>query len=131
MRRICIALLLACALRPCAAEPAVDTAPSIVNVIGTGGFSCGQFIEYQKINNPAQMDLIVQWVWGFITAYNFRSNFGTQWRRLSSVNPPDNPTILLFLETYCRSHPTDTLVDGTFALLQTLGAPVVWKNRKP
>jgi hypothetical protein len=49
----------------CAAEP-VET----VLTIGTGQFSCGKFIDYHKENNSAQLDMIVQWFWGFLTAYN-------------------------------------------------------------
>lgn len=59
------------------AEPAFAAEPTAkdniqTSVIGTGQFSCGQYIEYEKQSNPAQIDLIVQWVWGFLVAYNYR-----------------------------------------------------------
>ncbi len=129
MRYVSAVMLLVFAMRPCTALPVEDTAPDMAPLIGTGQFSCGQFLEYRKVNNKVQMDTIVQWVWGFLSAYNVRGNFGTKWTRLPHIETlPDAPTVLLFLENHCRNHPVDTLMDGTFSLIKELHAPVVWKR---
>ena len=132
IRYVSAAMLLVFAMRPCTALPAEDVAVDMTPLIGMGQFSCGQFIEYRKINNKEQMDLFIQWVWGFLTAYNTRGNFGTKWTRVPHIeNMPDGPTVLLFLETHCQKHPVDTVLDGTFSLIKELHAPVVWKRPYP
>jgi len=87
-------LICACALSlPAASTTAGDHVP--FTMIGSGGLSCGKFIDYQKQpNNKAQMDALVQWVWGFISAYNARGFFDvTVQREVSQVSPPDESTV--------------------------------------
>ncbi|WJF91160.1 hypothetical protein QS306_05855 [Paraburkholderia bonniea] len=104
----------------------IDTAPDISFQVGTGGFSCGKFINYKQLNNAVQDQLVVQWVWGFLSAYNFRGNFGAKWHRVPHIeNLPDEATVLLFLETHCRQHPTDTVMMGTLALIKELHGQVI------
>ncbi len=48
---------------PVASATAGDQVP--FTMIGTGGLSCGKFIDYQKQSgSKVQMDAVVQWVWG-------------------------------------------------------------------
>lgn len=124
MRYLLTALLVLAALSSRAAQ---DTRPALAPIIGTGQFSCGQFVEYEKVGPREQLDLVVQWVWGFIDAYNFRGNFGSEWHRVKYIQPPDSPTVLLYLDMHCKKHPTDTLLRGTLALVRELGGSVVYK----
>ncbi len=126
---IIIFFLITCVTFARAAQP-VDTTSDVANIIGTGQFSCGQFIEYRKVNNTQQLEMIVQWVWGFLSAYNARGNFNSQWHRVSHIrNLPDSPTVLLYIETYCQKYPIDTVTDSTFALIKELNGTTVWKGR--
>ena len=90
-------------------------------VIGTGQISCGKFIEYRRADNKAQLDLIVQWVWGYLSAYNLRWGWQTNNAGMDAVSPPDSATVLLFIEHYCEKYPLDEVVNGTLTLLKSLG----------
>lgn len=95
---------------------------------GTGGFSCGQYVEYEKQGNPAQMDLIVQWVWGYLYAYNgrglFNNNIGHE---VTQVATPDSPTVLLFISQHCRKYPLDIVASAVIDLIHSSGGPIVYR----
>jgi hypothetical protein len=106
------------------AEPPVS-GKTPAYVAGTGGFSCGKFIEYRRMsNNETQMDMIVQWVWGYLAAYNQRGLFDAKGHVLSQITPPDSPTVQLFLEHYCTQNPLSDVSAGAAALLKSLGGEV-------
>ena len=87
-------------------------------------------MQYMAENDPHQMDIIEQWVWGFMVAYNFRSNFRRNFERTTEGNLstiPDGATVFLFLATHCQQHPLDNVLDGTIALIKQLGGQVDWK----
>lgn len=101
-----------------------------ITFIGTGNLSCGEFIKAKEDRNTAQLDLFVQWSWGFMSGYAMRDHFTTKWKgssksgALSSL--PKSETVLLFLEKHCREHPLDTVLTGTVALTRALGGNVIW-----
>jgi hypothetical protein len=71
------------------------------------------------------LDVLVQWVWGFISAYNARGFFDvTVQREVSQVSPPDESTVLLFMGQFCARAPTSYVVSGTLALIKDLGGAV-------
>ena len=114
-----LSLLLFSSATALAAQP-IDTQPAFVQIIGAGTFSCGQFMQYKAENNPHQMDNIQQWVWGFMVAYDLRSNFRSNFKRTTEGNLstiPNGATVFLFLTTHCQQHPLDTVLDGTIALI--------------
>jgi hypothetical protein len=118
-------LICACALSlPGASIGAGDHVP--FTMIGSGGLSCAKFIDYQKQpNNKAQMDVLAQWVRGFISAYNARGFFDvTMQREVSQVSPPDESTVLLFMGQFCARAPASYVVSGTLALIKDLGGAV-------
>ena len=117
-------LICACALSLPAASSNADHVP--FTMIGTGGLSCSKFIDYQRQpNNKAQTDVLVQWVWGFISAYNARGFFDvTTPREVSQVSPPDESTVLLFMGQFCARAPASYVVSGTLALIKDLGGAV-------
>ena len=128
-KRLGLLLTLFISTTVAAAQP-VDTKPFLIPVIGAGQFSCGLFTQYKVENDPHQMDIIQQWVWGFMVAYASRSNFGRKFTRTTEGNlstMPDGPTVLLFLTTHCQQRPLDTVMDGTIALIKELGGQIVWK----
>lgn len=118
-------LICACALAfPASSATPGDHVP--FTMIGSGGLSCGKFIDYQKQpNNKTQMDALVQWVWGFISAYNARGFFDvTVQREVNQVSPPDESTVLLFMGQFCARAPGSYVVSGTLALIKDLGGAV-------
>ena len=128
MRNLVLMLLLVSNLALAATNR--DTAPDYVSFIGTGGLSCGQFVEAKDANHKEQLDLYVQWVWGFLSAYQTHGSFDTVWRRVEHIKSlPDSPTVILFLDTYCHKYPTDDVKDATFGLLKELGVPLTGIKR--
>jgi hypothetical protein len=92
---------------------------------GTGLFSCGKFIEYDRQpNNTVQMQVIVQWAWGFMSAYNARSVFSPTFHgelAAKQIELPDEPTVLLFIRRHCEKSPLTTVANATLDLIASLG----------
>ncbi|MGO9804552.1 MAG: hypothetical protein ACLPTM_09270 [Steroidobacteraceae bacterium] len=96
-----------------------------VGTIGTGTFSCEKFSKYDGApNNSGQMALVVQWVWGFMSAYNTRAAFSPTYQEQDAPNPispPDSATILLFIRKHCETNPQSNVASATLELIGTLG----------
>lgn len=126
MRKLILVLLLFSKLGFAATTK--DIAPDFGKIVGTGGLSCGKFVEAKDMNNQMQLDLYVQWVWGFLSAYEHHGSFDKDFRRIKHLNDlPDSPTVILSLDSYCHKNPTSHVVNGALNLLYELGAPIVWK----
>ena len=99
-----------------------------VGTIGTGTFSCEKFSKYDSApNRSAQMNLIVQWAWGFISAYNTRAAFSPTFQETEASNPispPDANSILLFIRKHCEKNPQSNVTNATLDLIGTLGGIV-------
>lgn len=95
-------------------------------VRGTGELSCGQFEGYR--NNTIEMDLVTQWVWGYLVAYNSRGFFDlTVGHAVSQVALPDQETVVLFIDQFCKKNPLSSVQNAAIALLKGLGGAVVWR----
>lgn len=99
-----------------------------VATIGTGTFSCAKFAQYDATpNNSAQMNLIVQWAWGFISAYNLRAAFSASYQENdapSPVSPPDGASTLTFIRKFCEANPKSNLTTATLYLIGAGGGIV-------
>jgi hypothetical protein len=97
-------------------------------MIGTGTFSCEKFGKYDSApNNSGQMGLVVQWAWGFITAYNFRAAFSQTYQEDDAPNPvtpPDSAALLLFIRKHCEKNPQSNVASATLELIGALGGVV-------
>jgi hypothetical protein len=106
-----------------------------VATIGTGTFSCVKFNSYDAAsNNSAQMNLIVQWTWGFISAYNLRAAFSTTFQDSdapSPVTPPNAASTLLFLRKFCQKYPQSNLTSATLELIGAAGGIVTSSVNHP
>ena len=94
---------------------------------GLGTASCGKFIEHKNRNFKPQLDLYVQYTWGFLSAYNLRGSFGT---KLTNVSPtitnfPDSETVILFITQDCEKNPLGPIVDSVLRLTKSLGGKVI------
>jgi hypothetical protein len=106
---------------------AADKSPG-VGTIGTGTFTCEKFSKYDGApNNSGQMGLVVQWAWGFISAYNIRAAFSATYQEDEApnpVSPPDAASILLFIRKHCEKNPLSNVATATLDLIGTLGGMV-------
>jgi len=133
MKHLITIVLLLLASSAWAAEP-LDTKPYPRPVAGEGLVSCGAFMQFHSTNNSGQLNLIVQWALGYMTAHSIKSTFvkdQKDWKRpvggeISTI--PDSPTILLFLEKHCREYPLDRVWDGTNMLIKELGGDIIPKR---
>ena len=105
----------------------LDTAPAYSPARGGGNVSCGEFVAAKTSNNQMELAGVVQWVWGFLAAYNMRGNFGTKWTRVTVLAPPDNDTVILFLQKHCEAHPLYNVFDGAMTLIRESGGKVLWR----
>jgi len=106
-----------------------------VATIGTGTFSCAKFAQYDATpNNSAQMNLIVQWAWGFISAYNLRAAFSASFQQEeapNAVSPPDAASTVTFLRNFCAANPKSNLTTATLYLISTSGGIVTSSVKLP
>lgn len=100
------------------ATPAAVSESFPTTLIVTGQISCGEFIEDQRGNNPALMDLFAFWVWRFLVSH----------REFLDVKPghaggavdlPDRATVLSFLGRFCAENPMSDVHNGSVALLKS------------
>jgi hypothetical protein len=105
-----------------------DDKTQTVATIGTGTFSCAKFIKYDTARkNSDQMNLIVQWAWGFISAYNLRAAFSSTFQENeapNSVSPPDSASTLLFIRNFCQKNPQSNVASATLDLIGESGGVV-------
>ena len=74
------------------------------------------------------MDLIVQWVWGYLVAYNGRGFFNNGiGHEVTQVPIPDSPTVLLFIHQHCTKYPLSMVANATIDLIHSSGGPIVWR----
>jgi len=99
-----------------------------VGTIGTGTFSCEKFTKYDGApNSSGQMDLVVQWVWGFVSAYNIRAAFSATYQdddAPNPVSPPNAASLLAFIRKHCEKNPASNVTDAAVDLIGTLGGIV-------
>jgi hypothetical protein len=105
------------------------SAPTMAaGTIGTGTFSCEKFSKYDHApNSSGQMDLVVQWAWGFISAYNIRAAFSSTFQEEEAPNPvipPDAASLLLFIRDHCEKNPLSNVTNATLSLIGSLGGTV-------
>jgi len=82
---------------------------------GTGQLTCGEWAEAVNYRNDNQQNVVVQWLAGYIGAYNYYSP--EEFRITSS----DLATIKLWLTTYCNNNPLHRVFMAGSALIEDLG----------
>ena len=106
---------------------AEDKPPS-VGTIGTGTFSCVKFSKFDgESNNAGQMGLIVQWAWGFISAYNARAAFAPTFQEDDAPNPispPDAASLLSAIRQYCQAKPQSNVTNAILDVISSSGGIV-------
>ena len=97
-----------------------------VDVQGMGVQNCGQYVEHRRNGSPLLQQLYSQWAQGFISGYNVGTPFSGEEKgfRRSAVRVPDEETIWLFLDNFCRNRPLDLVANGAVSLIRELGGSV-------
>jgi hypothetical protein len=112
----------------CSTPTRADDKSQGVATVGTGTFSCAKFAQYDAApNNTGQMNLIIQWAWGFISAYNLRAAFSATFQQEdapSPVTPLDAAATLTFLRDFCAANPKSNLTTATLFLISKSGGIV-------
>ena len=91
------------------------------DVLGSGTASCGTWLEAKS--EPANRQVYGQWVLGFIS--------GSNWRSELQARPVDTEAALAFVDVYCTNNPTHMLVMAASAAVEVTGGPKTvhkWKR---
>lgn len=79
-----------------------------VSMIGSGGSSCGTWLDHRKNNHAVDVE---QWVVGFASGVAW-SGYGDPLRGV------DFNGVLYWVDKYCREHTLDTISDAAIAFLK-------------
>src|SRR5258708_2892720 len=82
-----------------------------VSLKGAGVDSCGEYLS-QRADHRIDSHYI-QWVWGMMSGYNFYATT----RHAAQVQYPEGPTVLAYLDKFCRDNPLKTIATGVFGLI--------------
>ncbi|MBL8362953.1 MAG: hypothetical protein JNN18_20870 [Rubrivivax sp.] len=94
-------------------------AQRIADISGLGGIGCAEYLEDRRAANKTQDALYGTWAWGYLSGYNHFSSH-------KEVDIPTIPTILAYLDKYCRVNPLEKVVVGAITLIGDLGG---WRRR--
>jgi hypothetical protein len=110
------------------ASASADEKTQGVATKGTGTFSCAKFTRYDTAtSNSEQMNLIVEWTWGFMSAYNLRAAFSEKFQQSEAPNPialPEAPAVLSFIREFCQKNPQSNVANATLGLIGRSGGGV-------
>ena len=86
---------------------------------GAGTISCGIYLDARGSpeKNTATANLFSSWAQGYLSAKNIA---GLERNPRVAKALPDSPTILVYLDKYCRDNPLSALVYGVGALYNDL-----------
>ena len=98
--------------------PALNAADSDrFPIAGVGAFPCGIWQEFRKVDQHFFEMTSVSWLQGFLSAMNLeRANT----KDLDPVLIPEPPTLIAYIDKYCRDNPLNSALDGAKALYQDL-----------
>lgn len=111
MRSLVLAILTVCAT----SSVAVAAQEELIYHHGLGAEGCGKHIAWRREGLAAYDRGIVQWTWGYISAFNNAAKKQTPNKTLAPT------TVLAYLDKYCRDHPLELVTSGVQELIQDLG----------
>jgi hypothetical protein len=86
-------------------------------LVGVGTGSCGAYLEVRAARSEHFNDSLSGWISGFVSGMN-NSRF-----KLTKAYPkllPDSPSMLAYLDKYCRENPLKAVWQGADALFEEL-----------
>jgi hypothetical protein len=112
MKKVLMVLLLLASGSADARENAMVHMHSFSNI------SCGQWTESQKEMWLRQT--YIYWFRGFVSGYNF----GSELYEVTNNRLPDNPTLALYVDKFCRENPLQDFISAAFPLVKELRSTV-------
>ena len=85
-------------------------------LVGVGTGSCGQYLQLRAAQNPQFNDSFEGWIGGFASGMN-HARFTTT-RSLKLL--PDGPSMLAYVDKFCRDNPLKSVFNGADALFAEL-----------
>ena len=88
---------------------------------GAGTVPCSQALGF--LANPESRLQFEQWLYGYLTSYN---QYIYSWHRVAL---PDAPSMMTFVENYCRRNPQERIWCAAGALVRELGgSPAAYRE---
>ncbi|HKA31792.1 MAG TPA: hypothetical protein VKH64_01155 [Candidatus Binatia bacterium] len=103
------ALLLAASSSLCGAATLPD-----ITTVGAGGDTCKQWT--QAIKEPSARYQYRQWIFGFISGYNWRDSS-------KQVVPPDSTALLSWVDEFCKANPDAPIYIAASRLARLMEKP--------
>lgn len=83
-------------------------------IAGFGATSCGEYLQGRSFSNSQMNDNFSSWLQGYLSGVNI----SRQDRKY--VNLPDAPSILAYMDKYCRDNPLKIVLEGANTLYRDL-----------
>jgi hypothetical protein len=94
---------------------------------GAGSLTCGKWLLARESKNDMEVELIKQWVAGWIVSYNYYLTENTGKGRVST---PDFDTITAYVDKFCADKPLMPIALAPAQMVQELGGAVAFHNRR-
>jgi hypothetical protein len=88
--------------------------PPQISVISFEDTSCGTWVRSASQRELRQVYLY--WFRGFLSGYNY----GAPTKQVPLAASPDDATLTLFVDKFCREHPLNPFVSAAFDLVKEL-----------
>lgn len=106
-------ILVAAALLSTLTVTSTANAQRAFYAVGEGNVKCGDYLQARE--RKQDVDGVVSWTRGYITAYN-------QWSTAPSIDSAtERSTIIAYLDKHCRDNPLNTIIQGVGKLVAELG----------
>ena len=96
------------------ASPAVLAQEKLVSVLSYEDTSCGAWVK--SANDKWARAQYHSWFRGFVSGYNF----GNRDNQVHFERMPNEETLYLFIDKYCRDNPLNPFISAAFKLVEDL-----------
>ena len=106
---------------------AQDVSQPVWEVYGAGNLTCGKWTLARENKNEIQVELMKQWVAGWVVSYNY---YLTERTGQGRVSTPDFDTMTAYLDRFCAEKPLTVLALAPAQMVQDLGGATAFHNRR-
>jgi hypothetical protein len=97
-------------------------------VVGAGNFVCSKWLAARDEKNVPRQYPVIQWVAGWVVSYNYYLT-GIPASQKRRVEQPDAEAISVYLDKYCKEHPSRIVAFAAAELVEQLGGEKAFHNR--
>lgn len=119
--------ILLCIVLTAVQGKAQDVRQSVWEVYGAGNLTCGKWTLARENKNEMQVELMKQWVAGWVVSYNY---YLTERTGKGRVSTPDFDTMTAYLDKFCAEKPLTVLALAPAQMVQDLGGATAFHNRR-